>query len=223
MNSLLLKDFFLLKKHLWFALFYSFIMFFIFGFQVSNVQGMIYSIGATMISYTMLMYTTAYDDKNNSEVLINSLPLSRNKIVLSRYVSIFIFIVIGISSMVVAGYVLKTIEIIKVSWILRSEDILGAILGSSFISFLYLPAYYKFGYVKAKFFNLLLFAVAFGLPMIIGTYLKGIEKPPWVDQLIANLISQSDFIIGLYIIIFTIILGLISYQLSITVYKKREF
>jgi len=72
-------------------------------------------------------------------------------------------------------------------------------------------------------FNLLLFVVAFSLPMIIRAYMKEIEKPPWVDEVVASLVSHSNLVISLSLLLFIVILGLISYLLSIIAYKKREF
>jgi len=223
MYNLFLKDFYLVRKHLWIAMFYSFMMFFIFNSQIPEVQGTVYAVGTTMIGYTMIMYSTAYDDKNNSEVLLNSLPISRNKIVLSKYISIFVFAIVGILSMTISGFVLKSLGLLNVSRMLKLEDVIGAITGLCFITFLYLPIYFKYGYIKAKMFNLILFAIAFGGPMLIGRALKGLEKPLWIDKFIKYLGSQSDIEIGLFIMIIIITLGLISFGFSIMAYGKREF
>lgn len=221
MYNLYVKDFYLVRKRLWVAMFYSFMLLILFSSQGS--QGIIYSVGTVMIGYTMIMYITAYDDKNNSEVLLNSLPVSRGTIVLARYLSVFAFAIIGVFSMALAGFLLKSFGVLNISRILRLEDFIGAVAGLSIIAFLYLPAYFKYGYIKAKMFNLIFFIIGFGGPMLSRRLLKGPEKPMWIDKLIDYLTSQSEFVVGLLIIAIIIIFGLASLGLSMAAYRKREF
>ncbi|SHK16547.1 ABC-2 family transporter protein [Caminicella sporogenes DSM 14501] len=223
MFNLFLKDFYLIRKHLWVAMFYSFMMFFLFSSHESELYGMIYSIGTTMIGYTMIMYTTAYDDKNNSEVFLNSLPISRSKIVLSRYISIFMFIIIGVISMMIASFVLKSFNILNISRMFKFHDFVNALIGLCCISFLYLPVYFKYGYVKAKMFNLILFAIGFGGPMLIKNILRFTKKPLWLDKFIMYLHLAPKSVINLLFIIAVVILGLISFSISSIIYRKREF
>jgi len=223
MINLLIKDFYLIKKHLWIGFFYSFMMFFIFSPQVFEVQGMVYVMGMTMIGYTMLMYTTAYDDKNNSEILLNSLPISRKEIVLSRYLSVIIFAIIGAFNMLIAGFVMNQLNVFGIRRLMEIEDFFGALIGLCILSFLYLPTYFKFGYLKAKMFNLFLFAIAFGAPIIIRNLIQSFEKPLWIDDFVIFIETQSDIILSIALLVLLLVIGFISYSFSIMVYRKREF
>ncbi len=224
MYNLFVKDFFLVKKHLWIAVFYSFLIFFMFNGRGIESQTFVYTMGITMIGYTLIMYITAYDDKNNSDILLNSLPVSKFTIVLSRYLSIFIFSLIGAVSMIVAGAVLKSIGIIDLVRPMKLEDYIGALTALCTIGFIYLPIYYKIGYVKAKMFNLLLFAaIGFGIPMLINTLLSNVPKPLWIDESVRFIISQSDLIIGIALLVFIFLLGIVSCFISLMFYKRREF
>lgn len=223
MYNLFVKDFYLIRKHLWIGFFYSFLLFFMFSPQAFEIQGMVYTMGITMIGYTMIMYTTAYDDKNNSEVLLNSLPISRAKIILARYLSILIFIIIGTINMFLAGLILKSIRIIDVSRMMKLQDFIGAVVGLSILSFLYLPTYFKFGYVKAKMFNLLLFAIGFGGPVIMRNFFAGAQKPLWIDKAVEFFTTQSSFTISLFLLVIVGVIGAISYGVSLMVYSRREF
>ncbi len=106
---------------------------------------------------------------------------------------------------------------------MKIEYFIGALVGLSILSFLYLPTYYKFGYLKAKMFNLLLFAVAFGVPVILKSLLNENQKPLWIDKAVAYITSQSDLIIGVFLLVFILIGGVASYGVSLMVYSKREF
>lgn len=229
MYNLLVKDLYLIKKHLWVPIFYSFIIFILFSTQnienqaVVYSKGVAYSIGTVMIGYTMIMYTTAYDDKNNSEVILNSLPLSRITIVLSRYLSVFIFGIIGMLSMVLAGFILNSLNILNISTEMMTKSFIGGVVGLGGITFLYLPIYFKFGYIKARMFNMVFFIIIFAGPMIIGKFLDKSEKPLWINKLIEYLASQPDYIISLFIVGIAIMMGVISIIFSINMYRKREF
>lgn len=225
MYNLFLKDFYLIKKHLWFAMLYAFMVFFIFNHQGTEVvQGMSYFIGVTMIGYTMMISITAYEDKNNSEIILNSLPISRSKIVISRYLSILVLAITGILSMTVARIVLRSLKLINSgNSTLGFNYVIAPVAGLCVILFIYLPIYFKYGYMKAKMFNLVLFAVGFGGPMLIRTIFKELEKPLWIDQFASYLTSQSELTMGLFFIITIMILGLVSLMYSIVSYGKREF
>lgn len=221
MYNLLVKDFHLIKKHLWISVFHSFMIFILLQ-SIRNAE-IIYSMGIVMIGYTMTIYTTAYDDKNESEVIINSLPTSRVQIVFTRYISVFLFAILGMVSMVFAGFILSSFNIMNINSGIKFESIIGGVVGLSIIAFLYLPTYFKYGYIKAKLFNLILFAVAFGGPMLFKRLLSNQEKPLWIDKLIIYLNSQSEFVINLIFIGAIIVMGLISFTISMAIYKKREF
>lgn len=221
MFNLLLKDLYLIRKHLWITVFYSFMTFIILQ-GIKNTE-IVYSMGIVMIGYTMTIYTTAYDDKNDSEVILNSLPTSRFQIVFSRYISVILFAVLGMSAMILAGFILGSFNIMNINSGIKFESIIGGLVGLSIIAFLYLPTYFRYGYIKAKLFNLIFFAMAFGGPMLFKRLLSNQEKPLWIDKLIIYLNSQSEFVINLIFIGTIIVMGLISFTISMTIYKKREF
>lgn len=221
MYNLLVKDLYLIKKHLWVTVFYSFITFILLhGIRDAEI---VYSIGIVMIGYTMTIYTTAYDDKNDSEVILNSLPTSRFQIVFTRYISVFLFAVLGVVTMIFAGFILSSFNIMNIDSGIKFDSIIGGVVGLSVIAFLYLPTYFKYGCIKAKLFNLIFFAMAFGGPMLVKRFLSNREKPLWMDKLIIYLNSQNEFVISLIFIGATIVMGLISFAISMIIYNKREF
>lgn len=221
MDKLLIKDFMIMKKHLWIAIVYSGIVFFMFRNPQTYV--MVYAMGITMIAYIMIMYVTAYDDKNNSEVILNSLPISREKIVISRYVSVFLSVLISIISMAVMGYAFQRLNILEGVRLIRVIDIISALIAVGVISFLFLPIYFKFGYIKAKMFNLLVFAICFAGPSVARKMFGNIKKPQWVENFANYVNNGSAVTAGMVFLGGMLILGLISLTVSIYIYKRRDF
>ncbi len=221
MLNLLKKDLYLLKKHYWFVIIYGFFMFIVFNNPVFKY--LVYPSGISIIAYMLLMYSTYYDDKNNSDVMINSLPIKKSHIVAARYLSVFMFIIVGIIIMAFSGLLFTYLNIFDPPRLINFIDVIGALCGLGFITFTYLPIYFKFGYIKAKFFNLAIFGIVFVLPMTLTKLIKTTDKPKWVDDIVIFINNQSDYVIITYIVSFILLLGIVSFILSTNFYKKREF
>jgi len=54
-----------------------------------------YILGIIMLVFISVIYSIGYDDKNKSEVVLNSFPIDRVDIVRGKYVTLIIFILIG--------------------------------------------------------------------------------------------------------------------------------
>lgn len=168
-----------------------------------------------VITYTSIMGACSIDDKNNSNALFASLPIKRNYIVLGKYLSAFIFLVIGI---IISIILLTVLNINKFNAL---EDILIPTLSSltcaSLLCSIFFPVYFKFDYLKSRYFNILLFFAAFFLPGILYPYLK---KP--INSILANLQYTPNSIIILWILIFIIVVNTISIMISINIFEKKD-
>ena len=94
MFKLVWKDFLILRKVLWYAPIYSFIM----AFAFSNTSAGALSASTIVVSYMLMIQACARDEKNKSEIMLNSLPLRRRDIVLAKYLSVFPYAILGILS-----------------------------------------------------------------------------------------------------------------------------
>lgn len=221
MYRLLMKDFMLLKKTLWVITFYSFLAFFLFSSE--NIGDVVYMMGISMISYLLVMYITAFDDRNKSEILINSLPLIRKEVVRSRYISVFIFIITGTVFMYIAGLILRGFHIINLTRGLQLMDLTGASVSILLLCSLYLPLFFKMGYMKAKLFNFAIFGLFFMVPPLIQGLINNMDKPQWIDELITSLSNISDWNLSLIFIGGMCIIYGLSYIISLQFYQRREF
>lgn len=170
------------------------------------------------VSYMFLMTSCAWEDKNDSDVLLNSIPIPRWKIVAAKYVSVIAYgaaaalgywLVKTIIS--VAGFPLKVSPIV---W----EGVLGGLLGIGLVSALYLPLFFKLGYLRSKSMN---FVIFFGFFALIGFLPKLLPtKPEWIAALESAEYSITPIA---FLAAIVVLLQRLSYLLSLRFYTRREF
>lgn len=103
MINLIKKDLLIQKKSFIFVFFYSLFMFVIFNNPA--FVNMIYVMGMIISVYFFLITGNMEDEKNKSDILLNSLPVLRSRIVLAKYVSVFVYMFIGAFFLGIAGLV----------------------------------------------------------------------------------------------------------------------
>ena len=116
MLNLILKDLLVQKKSLLFALGYCF--FLVFAFQ--SLQGAAPIAATVAVVYLLTQYSFTYEDKNKSETMLNSLPISRRDIVLAKYLSIFIYI-----GLAMVAYMFATLVVMAVKIPVRSNSLVS--------------------------------------------------------------------------------------------------
>lgn len=223
MFNLVWKDFLVLKRVLWYAPVYGLISVFAF----SNMNGGALS-GATVgVTYLLMIQACARDDKNKSEIMLNSLPLRRQDIVLAKYLSVFPYAVLGILSFLLGqGIVSITgipFPISKVSL----EGTIGALVTMLGMISLYYPIYFKLGYLRSNMAGMIIFfACFFSALALLGRGLQSMHNSV-VENFIQNfggwLQAQADWQIASYLLGLALMMMAASFQLSLGFYNKREF
>lgn len=215
---LILKDLLLQRRML--VLAFVYVLLFTFAFQSMGEGQLIAIISA--VGYMFVMMGGAWEEKNNSDVLWNSLPTAKWKIVGAKYLAIPLYVVIVIAVYWIASTVLS---LLRLSITAMPFDLVGAIFGmlSVFIAAsLYYPVYFAVGYTKSRYWHFILF---FGI-MISASMLPSLfpEKPAWVDPLLERLpkiVGDSAILatFGLSVAV----LVLVSFVISLRLYGRREF
>lgn len=219
MFNLVIKDIVVQKKSIAFAVLY--IAFFIVALQ--SVGEMTFTCAITAFSYILVMGGFAYDDKNKADIMLNSLPLKRYNIVLAKYISLFIFVAIGSVIYFILEMVLRGTGFPFKTYPITIEAFIGAIFAVSIMHSIYFPVIFKLGYTKAKVINFVMFFVFFfGISQLIN-YIYVNKNTGFVRKVLAFFESRSDYLIVLAITAVAALLLLISYTISLRVYKKREF
>ena len=106
MLNLVIKDILVQKKIFIASILY--IIFFVIAFQ-SLGMGM-YTAAIVAIVYLMVSGGFAYDDKSKSDIMLNSLPIKRENIVMSKYISLFVYIAIGTIAYIVVTFVISLLN-----------------------------------------------------------------------------------------------------------------
>lgn len=221
MINLILKDILIQKKTFLYAVFYGILAVIVFPAAIT-ARGA-YMFGAISIAYISIVQANGYDEKNKSEIILNSLPIRRESIVTAKYAAILLFFVLGVIITGIEGAIITILNIIPSMRFMVSSDILAIFISLGLLYSVYYPLYFKFGSLKLKIFNIVLYMLfLFGPNLIIDM----IEKNPNsnIAQKIISIIEKNPawMLQGFAVIIVIIILA-ISMEISIRVYRNKEF
>lgn len=219
MFNLILKDILIQKRNFLFGIAYILIM--VLAFQQTGGSMLTASVAA--FSYILVQSACAYDDKNKSDVLLNSLPLSRGTIVTARYLSVFVFAAISLFYYILLSGIIKALGLpFKVSAV-SLEGIMGALSALIIINGIYFPIFFKVGYIKSKIANfILLFGVFFGETVFLQKMINYKDKA-FIQTILRFFNKQSDVRTAVEVFTGMVLLLIVSYVFSLHYYRKREF
>ena len=75
-------------------------------------EGMLFPMSCLFITLSSVIILIIIDERNTSDIMINSLPLSRKDIIIARYISCAIFIVGGMISTMLVVFLIRCIAVI---------------------------------------------------------------------------------------------------------------
>lgn len=210
MLNLIYKDIVIQKKSLAACFLFVIVYNMLVLFSKDNFAVMM-SIGLPLIiQYVFLTNIFLFDDRNKSYLILNSLPIGRRNIVISRYVSVFTFFIAAISFQ----FILSTL--INGRIIMRTEYLVACFIIISAMNVTCLPLYFKFGYAKLKYILLIIFClVCFGCP-----YISGKISVVKILSVFKGISYMGLCVISIFCAIALIIVSLI---ISITIYNNKEF
>lgn len=220
MLRLIIKDIVIQKRTFIFVFCYS--IFTIFAFQ--SLKDGAFIATATASTYMLILTAAAYDDKCNCGVLLNSLPTNRKDIVSAKYISILVYAAFSVFSYWIVSTMLQLtglpLKIYPVS-LFGTATMLVVV---SILASIYLPVILKFGYIKAKLFNLIFFALLFIVPTLAINFFKRYVDKETIENL-GNLLANpvTEWKVSFYMIGAALAFTLASYILSVRIYQKREF
>ncbi|HBH0738418.1 TPA: ABC-2 transporter permease, partial [Clostridioides difficile] len=211
MKGLILKDLLNLKGNVKFILLFIIM----FGFMSSLGDGNVNNfIGVIIVlCTTMIVSTFSYDDLNKWDSYVLTMPINRNDIVLSKYLTMLIFSFIGV---LVSLIVSVTIGYFKNTLILNETLLINALILSISVCFgsLILPLIYKFGTERARLLMILCFLVPTLALLVFKSILENISSPISIEIILNTLVYSLPFV--------AILLFVISYFISSKIYSKKE-
>lgn len=210
MKGLILKDLLNLKGNIKFILLFIIM----FGFMSSLGDGNVNNfIGVIIVlCTTMIVSTFSYDDLNKWDSYVLTMPINRNDIVLSKYLTMLIFSFIGV---LVSLIVSVTIGYFKNTLILNETLLINALILSISVCFgsLILPLIYKFGTERARLLMILCFLVPTLALLVFKSILENISSPISIEIILNTLVYSLPFV--------AILLFVISYFISSKIYSKK--
>lgn len=176
-----------------------------------------YILGIITFVFVSVIYSIGYDDKNKSEVVLNSFPIDRKDIVRGKYVTLLIFIFISCISVFLLTNIIKGLGLKPGGRPADMWDIVAAMSLLLVFYSIYYPLYFKLG--DLRMFNSILWMLVFVGP----TILTKLGKRFVTEDLMTKLSSLNLGQISLLIFIFSIAMYFISLQISKKIYMTREF
>lgn len=145
MRQLIYKDLFFFRVMWLVYLIMPFVL-----FMLDPSVELLFSMSCLFITLSSVMTLTFTDERNKSDIIINSLPVSRKDIIIARYISCAIFIVGGMLSTMLVVFLIRGIAVIgdigvyhpnlyiEIPWY---EVINGAVYAIFFVV-IFFPSYY---------------------------------------------------------------------------------
>lgn len=221
MINLILKDILIQKKTLLYALFYG--IFALIAFPSTMTARGAYMFGGISIAYLLIIYSNGYDEKNKSEVILNSLPVRRDSIVTAKYAAVLIFFMLGVIITGIEGLVITTLNIIPSMRFIALSDVLSVFISVGLMYSVYYPLYFKFGSLKLKIFNIALYMLFLFVPNIIVSTIEENPNSNFALKIISVLEKNPAWMLQCFTVIVVMIALIISMEISIKIYRNKEF
>lgn len=218
MYHLIKKDILIQKR----TLKLSMLLMIFFTITLSNIGAAGLTIGVLAITYQLVLGASAIEDKNNSDIVLISLPIKRNMIVLSKYVSVYIYAAYAIMGFYLI-YLIANLLKLPLEIPFNFTGFAGSVIIVTLFSSLSFPLIFKYGYLKSKMMNLIIFfAFVFGGTGLLS-YLSKDDQLMLNQEIITFFSNRSDLELVIMLMIPLALILSCSYFISLTFYKNREF
>lgn len=171
----------------------------------------------TTIAYFLSSETFIYDDKTKSNYIINSLPIKRSDVVISKYLSIIVYIIVAIISVGLAGALISSTKLISGVNLINLEVIKYVILSSFIIMAINFPIYFKYGFRQAKLLNFIIYFTFF---ILINAAQSILSLEP--VQSFVTFVEKNSTVINSLSLVIVLIFTIISMLISIKIYDKKD-
>lgn len=221
MINLILKDILIQKKTFLYSLLYG--VFAIVAFTGTMTARGAYMFGGMSIAYLLIIYSNGYDEKNKSEIILNSLPVRRENIVTAKYASVIFFFLFGVAVTGIVGAVITIFNIIPGIRYIRLSDILGIFISVGLMYSVYYPFYFKFGSLKLKIFNIVIYMLFLFVPNLILSMIEENPNNNIVLKILSILEKNPAWMLQVFTAIVVVIVMIVSMEISIKIYRNKEF
>lgn len=220
MPQLIKKELILQKKMFIFGLLYSIFLFTVFANPV--FRNFTYSMAAFGISYITIIGIAQAEYKNNSDIIINSLPTTRGEIVAAKYLSVVTCTVIALLIVGLVGIPFSLMPAPFDYRLLNGVDVITTIICVLLLAALSLPIYFWTGAPWIRVVNIVIFLLIFFAPAQIAEFAVNNPQSP-VIVAITNLLQYPSWQLILGGLTVMLVLMVVSYYISLRVYMTKDF
>ncbi|SCC46329.1 ABC transporter permease protein [Bacillus mobilis] len=192
-------------------------------FLFESGDGMLFPMSCVFVTLSSVTILIVIDERNTSDIVMNSLPLSRKDIVIARYISSAIFIVGGMFSTLLLIFLIRGIAVIgdigapiyiEIPW----YGVVNGLVYAVFLVVTFFPSYYA---IKSNVVRSLVSAASIGVGGILWIFISdGLnETTPSFMEWIMNPMHIGVFIFG-FIALVSIYIA--SMFLTIRIYEARD-
>ncbi|WP_102275536.1 ABC-2 transporter permease [Cytobacillus massiliigabonensis] len=218
MYHLIKKDILMQKR----ALKLSVLLIIFFSITLSNIGPAGLIVGILAITYQLVLGASALEDKNNSDIILISLPIKKTTIVLSKYVSIYIYALFAAIGFYLI-YLISNLLNLPLDIPFNFSGLIAAIITVTLFCSISFPLIFKYGFLKSKMANLIIFFVfVFGGTGLVSYFSRN-NKLMLSQELITFLSNSSDFQLFIILAAPLFLILICSYYLSLAFYRNREF
>ncbi|MEF2966072.1 ABC-2 transporter permease [Paenibacillus sp. M1] len=206
--GLVRKDFLLMRRYLWLLVIYA-----------VAFSGIISGTGGTMLygllPGVLLILTIGADMRQPNQQFLVSLPLKRNQLVLAKYASSFIILVLSIAVCLLMNIATDLLDFGTVR--INTALAVGTTVTMSLFISVYLPLYYWLGLKGAQYLNVGMMVIIMIGNGAVTSLLGSRDMAPALDFLTAHRL-QAGLLIGSG----TVLVIVVSYLISRSIFMKRD-
>lgn len=167
------------------------------------------------IGVLMFVSTFSYDEFNNWNSYVSTLPNGRRRAVGAKYIATIILVLILSVISVIATMGISYIKSDSVNVSEFLMPLAGTIFGTSLIVSILYPITIKFGALNGR---IIIFVVVIGMTLIVGA----IAKIADMNNLVGFINSVEDYGVVFAVLISALLL-VISYLISQKIFRNKEF
>lgn len=207
MITLLSKDFKLIQRYLWIILIYAIA----FSSLLHKDSTMLFGLLPGLI----LVLANSIELRSSNQQFLVSLPVSRRFLVISKYLTSLIFILIAFALCVLINGIGDLYHLGQIQWNL--SFVAKMMLGMVFVMLIYLPLYYGLAHKGIQFLNVAMMVIV----MSGSTAIIGIFNDKDSAELVNWMVSHQAAL-GWLSMANVLICSFISYRISLHIFMKRD-
>lgn len=218
MYPLIKKDILIQKKVVTLAIF----MMFFFAVTLSSMGPGATIVGILTVTYMFVLGASAIEDKNKSDIILVSLPIKKQTIVLAKYLSVYVFATYAILLYAIIYFGVQLLHI-PLEMSLTQSGIISTLFIITVFFAISFPLIFKYGYLKAKTPNLILFFIlVFGGTALVNN-LDQLSSWTFIQNTVTFLSERTETQLLLLLLPIAFVILVISYFISLRFYQEREF